>query len=40
MSHELVGLTAAELEEYYYTQDPELRDVLQPVFGKNSREPP
>jgi hypoxanthine phosphoribosyltransferase len=28
MSHELVGLTAGELEEYYYRQDDELRDVL------------
>lgn len=28
MSHELVGLTAAELEEYYYKDDPELRSVL------------
>jgi hypoxanthine phosphoribosyltransferase len=28
MSHELVGLTAPELEEYYYRRDEELRDVL------------
>jgi hypothetical protein len=28
MSHELVGLTAGELEEYYYRQDGELRNVL------------
>jgi hypothetical protein len=28
MSHELVGLTAAELEEYFYKQDDELRDVF------------
>jgi hypoxanthine phosphoribosyltransferase len=28
MSHELVGLSAEELEKYYYAEDPELRDVL------------
>jgi hypoxanthine phosphoribosyltransferase len=28
MSHELVGLSAAELEEHYFIQDPELRNVL------------
>lgn len=28
MSHELVGLTQAELEEYYYKDDPDLRRVL------------
>src|SRR5574344_1775718 len=28
MSHELIGLTPEELEEHYYKQDPELRDVL------------
>jgi hypoxanthine phosphoribosyltransferase len=28
LSHELVGLTAAELEDHYYAQDPELRQVL------------
>jgi hypoxanthine phosphoribosyltransferase len=28
MSHELVGLKAAELEKYYYSYDPQLRDVL------------
>jgi hypoxanthine phosphoribosyltransferase len=28
MSHELVGLTPAELEEHYYKADPELRNVL------------
>jgi len=32
MSHELVGLKAEELEEYYYKDDPELRDVLGPYF--------
>jgi hypoxanthine phosphoribosyltransferase len=29
MSHELVGLTEGELEEYYYTHDPELRKVFE-----------
>jgi hypoxanthine phosphoribosyltransferase len=28
MSHELVGLTEKELEEHYYAQDPELRNIL------------
>jgi hypoxanthine phosphoribosyltransferase len=28
MSHELVGLSPEELEEYYYREDPELREVL------------
>ena len=28
MSHELMGLTQAELEENYYTRDPDLRKVL------------
>ncbi|GHT97254.1 phosphoribosyltransferase [Spirochaetia bacterium] len=28
MSHELVGLTPAELEAHYYAHDPELREVL------------
>ena len=28
MSHELLGLSAKELEEYYYKADPELREVL------------
>ena len=28
-SHELIGLSQEELEEHYYKQDPELRDVLQ-----------
>lgn len=28
MSHELVGLSPEELEEYYYKNDPELRNVL------------
>ena len=33
MSHELVGLSEKELEEYYYSEDPELRDVLGPYLG-------
>jgi len=33
MSHELVGLTAAESEEYYLTEDPELRDAMKLVTG-------
>jgi hypoxanthine phosphoribosyltransferase len=28
MSHELVGLSGEELETYYFSRDPELRDVL------------
>ncbi|MDR2486098.1 MAG: phosphoribosyltransferase [Treponema sp.] len=28
MSHELVGLTSRELEDHYFTQDPELRKIL------------
>ncbi|MCL1814624.1 MAG: phosphoribosyltransferase [Treponema sp.] len=28
MSHELIGLNAMELEEYYYKQDSELRDIF------------
>ncbi|MDR1059312.1 MAG: phosphoribosyltransferase [Treponema sp.] len=28
MSHELVGLSPEELEEYYYREDPELREIL------------
>jgi hypoxanthine phosphoribosyltransferase len=28
MSHELVGLKPDELEQYYYSRDPELRDVM------------
>jgi len=33
MSHELVGLTGAELEKYYYDDDPALRDILSPYLG-------
>ncbi len=32
MSHELIGLSNEELEEYYYKQDPELREVFQDLF--------
>jgi hypoxanthine phosphoribosyltransferase len=28
MSHELVGLTEAELKTHYYPEDPELQDIL------------
>jgi hypoxanthine phosphoribosyltransferase len=34
MSHELVGLSADELEQYYYTQDSHLREALKVVAGK------
>lgn len=33
MSHELVGLTKEELENNYYSNDPELKDVLGPILG-------
>ena len=33
MSHELVGLSKKELEEYYFKDDPELVDVLSPYLG-------
>ncbi len=32
LNHELVGLTDAELEEYYYKDDPELRGILGPLI--------
>ncbi|MDR0878877.1 MAG: phosphoribosyltransferase [Treponema sp.] len=32
MSHELVGLSEKELEENYYAQDPELREVLEVIY--------
>ncbi|MGI5059307.1 phosphoribosyltransferase [Treponema pectinovorum] len=32
MSHELVGLKSEELEEFYFKNDPELRNVLGPFF--------
>ena len=28
MSHELVGLSNEELERYYYSMDPSLRDII------------
>ena len=28
MSHELVGLSEAELQAHYYSEDPELKDIL------------
>jgi len=31
-SHELIGLTKEELEEHYYKDDPELRDVLEIMY--------
>ncbi|HZK19689.1 MAG TPA: phosphoribosyltransferase family protein [Treponemataceae bacterium] len=31
-SHELIGLTKEEREEHYYNDDPELREVLEPLF--------
>ncbi len=34
MSHELVGLSKDELEENYFKQDEELREVLEPILGK------
>ena len=33
MSHELVGLSKKELEEYYFKDDPELIEVLDPYLG-------
>ncbi|MBQ9238369.1 MAG: phosphoribosyltransferase [Treponema sp.] len=35
MSHELVGLSQKELEEYYYADDPELRSILGPLLEKS-----
>ena len=34
LDHELIGLTKDELEEWYYKEDPELREVLGPLFDK------
>jgi hypoxanthine phosphoribosyltransferase len=34
MSHELVGLSVSELEQYYYTQDSRLREALGVISGK------
>lgn len=33
MSHELVGLTKEELDEYYFKKDAELKEVLGPFLG-------
>lgn len=33
-SHELIGLSAAELEEHYFKNDPELREVLKVLHGE------
>jgi hypothetical protein len=35
MSHELIGLSAEELETWYYAADPELRPVLDVLKGGN-----
>ena len=32
LDHELIGLTKDELEEWYYKEDPDLREVLGPLF--------
>ncbi|MDR2478777.1 MAG: phosphoribosyltransferase [Treponema sp.] len=37
MSHELVGLSKAELEEHYYKQDPDLRNVLDVLVNDDLR---
>ena len=34
-SHELIGLSQEELEEHYYKEDPELREVLQVIHHEN-----
>lgn len=33
MSHELVGLSDKELEEYYYKADPDLKKILDPILS-------
>ncbi|MCQ2610716.1 MAG: phosphoribosyltransferase [Treponema sp.] len=35
MSHELIGLSKEDLEEHYYKDDPELKEVLDPILGNN-----
>ena len=35
LSHELIGLAKEELEEHYYSEDPELREVLQVLHKEN-----
>ena len=32
MSHELIGLSMEELEEHYFKQDPELREVFEDLY--------
>ena len=34
MSHELIGLSKEDLEENYFKQDPELREVLDVLANK------
>ena len=34
LSHELIGLTQEELEKYYYSEDPELREVLKILYSE------
>ena len=36
MSHELVGLSKEELENYYFKNDPELIEVLDPYLGNKA----
>jgi hypoxanthine phosphoribosyltransferase len=40
LSHELVGLSREELEENYYAQDPELREVLKVLHGERENQAP
>lgn len=34
MSHELVGLTAEELKEYYFSEDPQLQEIFSVLKGR------
>ena len=36
MSHELIGLSMEELEEHYFKQDPELREVFEDLLKDNN----
>jgi len=36
MSHELVGLSEKELEEYYYSRDPDLKESLKVITAKKN----
>jgi hypoxanthine phosphoribosyltransferase len=38
LSHELAGLSEAELEKYYYSKDPSLRPVLDGLMVRKTRE--